>query len=241
MRIAELSRLSEVPTATIKYYLREGLLPAGERTSATQAQYDDSHLQRLRLIRALIGPGRLSIAEIRGVLAAVDDPPDSPLDLLGQASEALGIGESPGVGAEHATDEGEEPGTVPAREVIAALGWDVVEESKAFAQLAEALAAIDQASITLIPGGVERYAATLSELAAAELDTVPMDSPQTAVRQAVLGTILIEPMLIAGGGDAYRTGDDGWTLLSADGSRAAHIEHTVAVTPDGPRVLTALE
>lgn len=52
--------------------------------------------------------------------------------------------------------------------------------------------------------------------------------------------IAIEPMLIAGGGDAYRTADDGWTLLSADGSRAAHVEHTVAVTAGGPRVLTSL-
>jgi len=35
------------------------------------------------------------------------------------------------------------------------------------------------------------------------------------------------------------TDPDGWTLRSVDGSRAAHFEHTVAVTPDGPLVLTA--
>ncbi|MDT3395708.1 type I methionyl aminopeptidase [Streptomyces sp. B1866] len=50
--------------------------------------------------------------------------------------------------------------------------------------------------------------------------------------------LAIEPMLMAGGRDEYRVGADGWTLLTADGSRAAHIEHTVAVTEDGPRVLT---
>lgn len=50
--------------------------------------------------------------------------------------------------------------------------------------------------------------------------------------------LALEPMLIAGGGDAYRTDPDGWTLRTADGSRAAHVEHTVAVTADGPRVLT---
>ncbi|MGH3357993.1 MAG: type I methionyl aminopeptidase [Nocardioidaceae bacterium] len=56
------------------------------------------------------------------------------------------------------------------------------------------------------------------------------------------GTVIaIEPMLIAGGGDAYYAGDDGWTLFSADGSRTAHVEHTVAVTANGPRVLTSLE
>lgn len=51
--------------------------------------------------------------------------------------------------------------------------------------------------------------------------------------------IAIEPMLQAGGRDAYRHDPDGWTLRTADGSRAAHVEHTVAVTVDGPRVLTA--
>ncbi|MEV8532590.1 type I methionyl aminopeptidase [Streptomyces sp. NPDC051211] len=51
--------------------------------------------------------------------------------------------------------------------------------------------------------------------------------------------LAIEPMLIAGGGDDYLTDGDGWTLRTTDGSRAAHAEHTVAVTADGPRILTA--
>ncbi|MEU4747066.1 M24 family metallopeptidase, partial [Actinosynnema sp. NPDC023658] len=52
-------------------------------------------------------------------------------------------------------------------------------------------------------------------------------------------TIAIEPMFHAGGRDEYRTAEDGWALHTVDGSRAAHVEHTVAVTEDGPRVLTA--
>jgi len=52
--------------------------------------------------------------------------------------------------------------------------------------------------------------------------------------------IAIEPWFMAGGRDGYVIDDDGWTIRSADGSRAAHVEHTVAVTPDGPLVLTAL-
>ncbi|WP_372405778.1 type I methionyl aminopeptidase [Streptomyces luteireticuli] len=50
--------------------------------------------------------------------------------------------------------------------------------------------------------------------------------------------LAIEPMLMAGGRDAYRADADGWTLRTTDGSRAAHIEHTVAITDDGPRILT---
>ncbi|HUC57984.1 MAG TPA: type I methionyl aminopeptidase [Streptosporangiaceae bacterium] len=52
--------------------------------------------------------------------------------------------------------------------------------------------------------------------------------------------IAIEPWFLAGGIDAYRIDRNGWTIRSSDGSRAAHVEHTVAITPDGPRVLTAL-
>jgi methionyl aminopeptidase len=51
--------------------------------------------------------------------------------------------------------------------------------------------------------------------------------------------IAIEPMFIAGGRDSYVTEPDGWGLRSSDGSRAAHWEHTIAITPDGPVVLTA--
>jgi methionyl aminopeptidase len=51
--------------------------------------------------------------------------------------------------------------------------------------------------------------------------------------------IALEPMLVAGGTDSYRVGDDGWAVRTQDGSRAAHAEHTVAVTATGPRVLTA--
>ena len=50
--------------------------------------------------------------------------------------------------------------------------------------------------------------------------------------------IALEPMLLAGGRDTYRTDPDGWTVRTSDGSRAAHVEHTVAVTEDGPCVLT---
>ena len=53
MRLAELSERSGISTATVKYYLREGLLPPGRRISATQAEYEESHLRRLGLIRAL--------------------------------------------------------------------------------------------------------------------------------------------------------------------------------------------
>ena len=51
-------------------------------------------------------------------------------------------------------------------------------------------------------------------------------------------TIAIEPMITAGAADVY-IHDDDWSISTVDGSLAAHFEHTVAVTAEGPRVLTA--
>jgi len=48
----------------------------------------------------------------------------------------------------------------------------------------------------------------------------------------------IEPWFWAGPGSAYTIDDDGWTLRSSDGTRGAHAEHTVAITPEGPQILT---
>ncbi|GGW51314.1 type I methionyl aminopeptidase [Streptomyces caelestis] len=51
--------------------------------------------------------------------------------------------------------------------------------------------------------------------------------------------LAIEPMVIGGGTDGFHAAPDGWTLKTDDGSRAAHAEHTVAITESGPRILTA--
>ncbi len=50
--------------------------------------------------------------------------------------------------------------------------------------------------------------------------------------------IAIEPWFMAGGRDEIYVDEDGWTIRTADGSRAAHAEHTIAVTEDGPVILT---
>ncbi|MFJ2668510.1 MerR family transcriptional regulator [Nocardia fluminea] len=89
MRISELSERSGIAVATIKYYLREGLLPAGERTGPNQASYGEDHLRRLRLVRALIEVGGLSVATVGDVITAIDTP-DLPLFyLLGVVQDSM--------------------------------------------------------------------------------------------------------------------------------------------------------
>ena len=63
-------------------------------------------------------------------------------------------------------------------------------------------------------------------------------SPGRGVRLLPGMTIAIEPMVNVGG-PAVRVLPDGWTVLTSDGSLSAHFEHTVAITADGPQILTA--
>lgn len=72
-----------------------------------------------------------------------------------------------------------------------------------------------------------------------EAPSVPNDGRQGRGLPLQAGLVLaIEPMFLAGGKDGYTVDSDGWSLRTVDGSRAAHAEHTVAVTDDGPQVLT---
>lgn len=184
MRISELAQRSGVPLATVKYYLRERLLHEGERTSATQARYDESHLARLRLVRALLGPAGLSIAAARQILAAIDDPPSSTYDLLGVAAGAL----------EGKRAEPKEHPRVHA--LMERWGWPV-EDCATHGPLAEALAALDDAGFEPPEGMLDLYAEQMQTIGEAELAATPTDSAASAVRFVALGTVLMEPVLLA--------------------------------------------
>jgi DNA-binding transcriptional MerR regulator len=186
MRISQLSQASGVPVATIKYYLREGLLHDGRLTSATQAQYDQSHVARLRLVRALVGAGGLSVAAAREVLDQLAHPPASMHDLLGEVQRLLG----PRVD--------NEVDTRAAASVIERMGWRLKTTDPApVRRLAAALAAIDAADFTLPEDDVLDYARAMQDLAEQEVAGVPAGSSDAAVRYTVLGTILVEPLLLA--------------------------------------------
>jgi methionyl aminopeptidase len=64
-------------------------------------------------------------------------------------------------------------------------------------------------------------------------------TPRRGPRLAPGMTIAIEPMVNEGGPE-IRTLEDKWTVVTADGLLSAHFEHTVAIAPDGPRILTAV-
>ena len=156
MRISELASHTEIPVATIKFYLRENLLHEGVRTAATQAQYDQSHVARLRLIRALLGPGGLSIAAAHQVIQAIEEPPESVHELLAVAAGAV-----------------------------------------AGPNLEDALRALDEAGFKLPEGALDLSQDHMRQIAEFEIDNVPTNSPAAAVRYVVLGTVLLEPVILA--------------------------------------------
>lgn len=185
MRISELSVETGVPVATIKYYLREKLLPEGERTSATQAAYGPTHVDRLRLIRALVDSG-VGIAASRQVMAALDDPPPDPSHLLGMAHAAV----SPPVD--------DDLDLSAAEALIARWGWTAEDcAPQQVAGVARALAALDRAGFVVTGATMDAYLSGIRHMVEAEIDGVPTASPEEAVRYVVLGTVLVEPLLLA--------------------------------------------
>jgi DNA-binding transcriptional MerR regulator len=186
MRISELARVTGVPVATVKYYLRVGLVPSGRATGATQAQYDEGHVQRLRLARALVQVGGLSVAAARDVLSAVDTAADGSLhDVLGAAHTGL---------PPRLEDE-DEP--VRARGLARRLGWQVHPEAPSLAQLEHALRALDEVGAPASEERLGEYADAARRIAEVDVSGVPTMSPDEAATTVVIGTVLWEPVLLA--------------------------------------------
>ncbi|MFG2431798.1 MerR family transcriptional regulator [Streptomyces sp. NPDC048590] len=212
MRIGELSRRSGVPVPTIKYYVREGLLPAGELTSPNQAHYGDGHERRLRLIRALLDVGGMSLSAIAEVLEAVDDPGQPVHMVLGTAAGRI-IPEEPETG------EDGEPEVAEAREEVAALvarrGWLVNADNPAARSLAEVLAALRRAGHGAFVELLDAYADAAEPVARMDLDYVRRRvAREDLVESVVVGTVLGEAMF-----GALR--------------RLAHVDASARAYPDG--------
>ncbi|WP_279366170.1 MerR family transcriptional regulator [Microbacterium testaceum] len=185
MRISELSATSGVPVATIKYYLRERLLPEGERTSPTQASYGASHVQRLGVIRALVDAG-VGIAGVRKVIGVLEEPPENPYDLLGAANAAV----TPVV-------DGDLDLTA-ATALLERMGGSPVDcFPDQLRAVAQALATLDRAGFTVPPSVMDSYVTYLAAIGEAELAATPETSMDDAVRYVVLGTALVEPLILA--------------------------------------------
>ncbi|MFE1773909.1 MerR family transcriptional regulator [Streptomyces sp. NPDC059008] len=197
MRLAELSERSGVSTATIKYYLREELLPPGRRITATQSEYDEEHLRRLRLVRALIQIGRVPVSTAREVVAAVEDDSRDQLSRLGTAVEALPHGPEPDE-RDPATDLARRTAT----ELLERVGWRfglaIAGRAGAFRTLVAAIAALHRLGYPCDVSDLLPYAHSAAGLAVSDLDLVEeYGTPTERVEAAVALTVLYEPVLLS--------------------------------------------
>lgn len=195
MRLAELSAATGVPAATIKFYLREGLLPPAVLRNARQADYGDEHVARLRLVRALAEGAGLSLDGIRRVVDAVEHPPASPHDMFGAAQAAL---------VDEKADRAD--ATTQLVQVLSDAGVDCDREQVIVEQLQAALDTARRAGQPIELPRLARYVALMREVGQVDVEGLLADhgnpaslatesGRSAALAHVTVGTATSEPVL----------------------------------------------
>jgi DNA-binding transcriptional MerR regulator len=186
VRISQLAERTGVPVHTLKFYLRERVLPPGRATSRTSAEYGEEHVERVRLVRALIEHGGVPVAAVRRIVGVLESPPPSRHEMLGAA---------------HSTLAGEDAGSGASPEVLALLaelGWCTWEEGPFAAELSRAVEAARAAGAPLTPEALRRYAEGMRAVAEVDVDlALAAGDPAEAMHTVVVGTVMVDPVLLA--------------------------------------------
>ncbi|MGY6498142.1 MAG: MerR family transcriptional regulator [Microcella sp.] len=205
--MSELSETTGVAVPTLKYYLREGLLHAGERTSPNQARYDESHIDRVRLIRALIDVGGLPIARAAEVVSAIETPGMPLSSRFGIAQRAVTERALPDEVRDGATVDPYGPlptrteGETLVAELCAARGWSVHANNPGLAMAARVLDAYATLGQRRLMAVVDAYADAADRVASADLAAVDAAGAETrgdltAMTDVVIvGTVLGDTLL----------------------------------------------
>ncbi|GAA1707510.1 MerR family transcriptional regulator [Kribbella sp. NPDC056951] len=190
MRIGELSKATGIPVPTIKYYLREGLLAPGELTSPNQASYGESHIRRLRLIRALVDLAQVPVAQVKEIVESLDAD-DVPLhDQIGRAHRALTPTRKP-----TATPEARAAATTEVNALITRRGWTVEPEAPALTTLIETVAALRTLGQDNLVAFLDAYAEAVDRFAHLEVEAVSAPTRDQLAESVVIGTILGETLI----------------------------------------------
>ncbi len=186
MRLAELAARSGLSSATIKYYLRSGLLPPGETQSSTWAEYHESHVRRLRLVRALTDVAGMSLEDVRRVVTAVEtSDPGHPARGAAQWPLSSPPGAEPTPSSLARVDE-----------LLSRHGWQLHPDSPHRAALALALDTLEQLDFPATDEVLDGYVKALGPVAELEVARVVAEKdPVVAAEKLVIGTMLYEPVL----------------------------------------------
>lgn len=177
-----------VPVTAVKYYQREGLLHEGDRKSPTQVRYDDSHVQRVRLVRALIETGGLSVAATREVIRVLDDP-DARID------EAFGV-------AQHSMSTPRTPESDPSEasqrrveSLALERGWRFTADNPGLRIVSRALDGLLAIGFDPPQRYLDAYADAAERAAAADLMALTQrEGDEAVIELMVIGTVLGDPL-----------------------------------------------
>lgn len=187
MQISALSAATGVSIATIKFYLREGVLPRGTAISTKRAEYSDEHVKRIRLITALTDVRSLPMARVKEILGLVDAPLPDPSESLSRAISAL---------PPYIPDSAD--GDYPlARDALAALDYIYDTRSAAVKQLNSAIQAVKDADLFWEAEDIAFYGTIAMTMAQRELQPMARMSPKDIIGFAVMGTAMYEPIILA--------------------------------------------
>jgi DNA-binding transcriptional MerR regulator len=188
MQLKELSERSGVSAASIKFYLREGLLPAGAAVHATRAQYSARHVERLELIQALRRIVGLNIEQIRGLLRMADDGVPR-LDLLAAVQRIV-------LELDTYATAGGGVGTPAADAVVRLRGWpdspsDARNAFNAHLELMESL------NIRVSPEVLDTYSKAMDDVAGIDIAaTTAPDSVDQLILTAAVGMHMHSRLLL---------------------------------------------
>jgi len=190
MRIAALSVATELPVATLKYYLREGLLHPGAATAVNQADYDEGHVRRARLVRALLELGNLQLSDIKRVLAAVGDETVGLHDAFGIAQDAM-------VPPRTRSGPAYERALADVDLFVRRHRLQVRPDAQVRGMLADALVAVRSGGWDFDLAAFDERMPRITAEAIAELSGVPADDRAAAMEASVIGTISYEVAIAA--------------------------------------------
>ncbi len=186
MKVAELSATSGATVATLKYYLREGLLHPGHATAVNQAEYDDTHVRRVRLIRALQELGKLGLADVALVLAAVDD---ESIEL----HAAFGLAQDVMVPNRHRDPDTFTAALADVDRFVLRHDFHLRPDAAVRLMMADAIVALQTFGGLKDSSAFDRMVESAKTQAAAELATVPDSAPRSQQMElSVVGTVVTE-------------------------------------------------
>ena len=192
--IRELAEVSGTPVPSIKFYLREQLLIAGDLSAPARAYYGPDHLARLRLIRVLRDVSKLPIGTIRAVLRALDAGENS-VDVVAVAMDALGAHPGRRKSSAHTRAVGE------LQALLEELGVTARPEAGAVRDLAAALVSLRRAWKPDLPASaLLPYARLARQLAQLEVQANKQafeGDTRQLLETVVQGTVLFEPILLS--------------------------------------------